>query len=82
MNTTEYVTGITVSSNASKILRSYERIYRGFPVLDYNLTSSRPSHRIITYRGVRGAFSNVKPERRVLSYQVIYRGFPLNAMAA
>ena len=82
MNTTEYVTGTTFTSNTPRIHRSYKRVYRGFPVLDYNITSSRSSHLTITYRGARGVFSNVKSERSVLSHQVIYRGFPLNAMAA
>ena len=82
MNTVEYVTGTTYSSNAPKTRRGYQRIYRGFPVLNYGVTSLRPSHRTITYRGVRCVYSNVKSERSVFSYQVIYRGFPLSTMAA
>lgn len=59
MNTTDYATETTFSSDEPKTRRSYKRMYRGFPVLNDNITSSRPSHRIITYRGVTGVFSYI-----------------------
>lgn len=82
MNTIDYTTGTTYSSNVLKTYRSYQRMYRGFSVLNCDITSSRPSHRAITYRGVHGVYSNVNPERSTLLHHVIYRGFPLNALAA
>lgn len=82
MNTTEYVAGTILSSAAPKSRRGYQRIYRGFPVLHNERTPSRLNHRTIVYRGVRGVFSNAKTVRSALSYQVIYRGFALHAMAA
>ena len=82
MNTFENAIETTFSSNVSNTLRSYKRIYRGFPVLNFSTTSSEPSQRTITYRGVRGVISNIKSERNLFSHQIIYRGFPLNALAA
>ena len=82
MNITEYVTGTTFSSNVQTTRRSYKKIYRGFPVLNSNITPSLPNYRTITYRGVRGVVSNIQSERSVYSHQVIYRGCPLKAMTA
>lgn len=58
MNTIEYVTETTFSSDEPENRRSYKRVYRGFPVLNNDITSSYPSFRMITYRGARGIFSN------------------------
>ena len=59
MNTIENITESTFLSDVPKIRRSYKRMYRGFPVLNDNTPTSRPSHRIITYRGVTGVYSYI-----------------------
>ncbi len=52
------VTETTFSSDEPETRHSYKRMYRGFPVLNSDITNSYPSFRMITYRGSRGVFSN------------------------
>jgi len=59
MITTEYATETTFSSDEPETRRSYKKMYRGFPVLNSDIASSQPSHRIITYRGVTGVYSYI-----------------------